>query len=301
MKKTIFFIIMGSCIMGVFLFIHSNTTKKESEAVAIVPPAITKPFTILIVPGHDTDTDCSNSQTCNSGARFRNLYERDLVVDLANNISTLLAQDPNYKVIVARDKKVWNPIFANYFANNQQAILDFKDQHQAAYKLLIASGQKKVVPDMGQHTKADQETALELYGINKWADENKVDLIIHLHFNNSTRRNINLPGSHSGFDVFIPDKQRVNAVTSRTVAEDIYRELQKKFNPEAPGSNFESLFEDQSLIALGASDTLTKPALLIEYAYIYEKKLQTTASRKQTLGQMAEQTVTGIKDYFSGK
>jgi N-acetylmuramoyl-L-alanine amidase len=247
------------------------------------------PFTILIVPGHDINA---------GGTSFRGIYERDLVVDVADDISLLLSQDPKYKIIVARDKQTWNPIFADYFASNRQAIIDFKNQHQVAYKLLVSSGQEKVVPDMGEHTLATPKTAIELYGINKWADENNVDLIINLHFNNSKRKNVKLPGEHSGFDMFIPERQSVNAATSRTIAEDVYNELKKKFKPEAPGY-YNSLFEDQSLIALGASNTLTKPSMLIEYGYIYEKKLLTVASRKQTLEQMAEQTVAGIQDYVN--
>jgi N-acetylmuramoyl-L-alanine amidase len=272
-----------------------NTITKETvsnNAVftsTVVSSVVAKPFTILIVPGHDTNT---------GGASFRGIYERDLVVDVANTISTLLSQNPLYKVIIARDKQNWNPIFADYFTNNKQAILDFKNEHQAAYKLLVASGQEKVVPDMGEHNLATPKTAIELYGINKWADENNIDLIIHLHFNNSTRINVKLPGSHHGFDMFIPQKQSVNAATSRIVAEDIYKELENKFSPEAPGY-YNSLFEDHSLIALGASNTLTKPAMLIEYAFIYEKILQTNTSREQTLEQMAQQTVKGIQDYVN--
>jgi N-acetylmuramoyl-L-alanine amidase len=297
MKKFIYFIAIGTVGILVFILVRPNIFKKEMAPVSFSPEA-PKSFTILLVPGHDTDTDCNNNLGCNKGASFRNIYERDLVVDLADNISALLAQNPKYKIIIARDKQNWNPIFADYFANDRQAILDFKNAHQTTFKLLLASGQKKVVPDMGEHTLASQKTAIELYGINKWANENSVDLIIHLHFNNSKRKNIALPGLHSGFDMFIPERQSVNAVTSRIIAEDVYNELKKKFNPEAPGY-YNSLFEDQSLIALGASGTLTKPAILIEYGYIYEKILQTDANRKNTLAQMAEQTVAGIQDYLN--
>ena len=292
-KYFIYFILICIIAVSTFLLFRTDTPTVESETVnagATLPISATNPFVILVVPGHDTTT---------GGASFKNIYERDLVVEVADDIASLFAQDPKYKIIVARDKQVWNPILANYFTDNHQAILDFKNTHQAAYKLLVASGQEKVIPNPAPHTLATKETSLELYGINKWANESKVNLIIHLHFNNSTRRNVKLPGPRSGFDMFIPEKQSINAVTSRTIAQDIYNELRKKFLPEAPGY-YHSLFEDQTLIALGASNTLTKPAILIEYAYIYEKIIQTTeAKRKQTLEQMAEQTVAGIQDYVS--
>lgn len=279
---------MWGVIISASIFIQISIAKKKTEITPVTPVFATSPFTILLVPGHDTDT---------GGGYFKDVYERDLVVEVANNISSLLNKDPKYKVIIARDNKAWNPIFADYFANKEQDILDFKNQRQASYKLLITSGQEKVVPSAGEHTLASPKTAVQLYGINKWANENKVDLIIHLHFNNNTRKKVKLPGKRHGFNMYIPEKQSVNAAVSRTIAENIYKELEKKFSPEAPGA-YNSLFEDQSLIALGAFNTLTKPAILIEYAYIYEKVFQTKTSQKKELEQMAEQTVIGIRDYF---
>jgi len=283
--------------VGIFLLAKNNIFKNKTEVSVVSPslppvvaPTPEKPFTILIVPGHDPKT---------GGASFKNIYERDLAVDVADNISALLSVDPKYKIIVARDKQNWNPILEDYFTNNEQAIIDFKNEKQQAYKNLVATGEQKVVPDAGEHTLATKNTAIELYGVNKWANENNVDLVIHLHFNNSTRRNVKLPGPRSGFDMYIPEKQSVNAPISRTIAEDIYNELKKKFTPEAPGY-YNSLFEDQSLIAVGASNTLTKPALLVEYGYIYEKILQNGATnRKNALEQMAEYTVAGIQDYVN--
>ena len=291
MRKYLLYLIpVGVVVIFVFLLINNDVIKNKSESFFNpTNTTIKKPFTVLVVPGHDTDT---------GGASFSNIYERDLVVDVANNISLLLDQDSKYKVIVARNNQTWNPVFTDYFTKNRQVILDFKNDHQVAFQSLIASGEKKVIlPGLGEHTTADLKTSIQLYGINKWADENDVDLIIHLHFNNSTRRNTKLPGKRYGFDIFIPEKQSANAATSRIVAMNIYNELQKKFNPEAPGSKYQSLFEDQSLIALGASNTLSKPSVLIEYGYIFEKILQTSESRKQSIEQMAEQTVAGIKGY----
>lgn len=280
---TYFIAICGMAVLA-FLLIRLNT-----KPVVPVSTVADKQYTILVVPGHNANY---------GGAKFNNIYERDLAVDIAENISSFFSQNSNYKVIIARDKQAWSPVFADYFVNEKQSILDFKNEKQAAYKLLVTSGQQKVVPDAGPHTKASDTTAIELYGINKWVNENNIDLVIHIHFNNSTRRNVKLPGPRSGFDMYIPEKQSVNALVSRNIAENIYKELQKKFTPEAPGY-FNSLFEDQSLIALGASNTLIKPAILIEYAYIYEKLLQNDSTRKQVIEQMALQTVAGIEDYVN--
>ena len=154
---------------------------------------------------------------------------------------------------------------------------------------------------MASHSEVNSTTSLELYGINKWADENDVDLVIHLHFNDSERVNMNTPGLLHGFTMFIPDKQRENSANSRAIAKDVFAELKKTFAPEVVNNDPDGLIEDQSLIALGASNTLTKPVTLIEYGYIYDKDLWSADDREKTLSEMAGETAAGIMDYINNK
>ncbi len=251
----------------------------------------TKPFTVLVVPGHDTTT---------GGAVFRDIYERNIVVDIAQKIADELNTVKGYKVIVARDTKEWNPILQNYFDQNKQTIIDWKSALQAQDKTLQANGQEKIVPDMASHSEVSSTSSLELYGINKWSNENDVDMVIHLHFNNTERTNMNNPGSLHGFAMFIPEAQRTNSTASRAIAKDIFAELKKNFSPEIVNNDKDGLIEDQSLIALGASNTLNKPSMLIEYGYVYDKNLWTLSDREKTLGTMASDTVAGIMDYVNG-
>ena len=294
-------LVAAAIYVGVFFgLIYANKNNAKAVAPATVAEAtatvatttlpISKPFTILVVPGHDTDS---------GGAHFRDIYERDVVVTIANKISDTLNAEAGYKVIVARNTKTWNPILQNYFDSEEQSIIDFKNQHQAADKALMASGQKQFVPDMASHSEVNQKSAIELYGINKWVNENDIDLVIHLHFNDSERPNSNAPGFYNGFTMFIPEKQMANSSTSRAIARDISAEIKKSFAPEAVGNDPDGLIEDQSLIALGASGTLEKPATLIEYGYIYDKDLWTEQDREKTLTEMAARTVAGIEDYVS--
>ena len=97
-----------------------------------------------------------------------------------------------------------------------------------------------------------QDMSVKLYGMNKWANENNVDLAINLHFNDEERPNINTPGDLAGFNIFIPDSQMKNYTASRLAAQDVYNELKSVEPPESGG-----LLENQDLIALGASGTLT--------------------------------------------
>ena len=106
-----------------------------------------------------------------------------------------------------------------------------------------------------------------------------------------------MSGFNKGFTIFIPDSQLKNASDSRMVGQMLYNELKKKFSPQLSSKGELPLLEDQNLIALGAYNTLAKPSVLIEYAYIYEKMLQNESERNKTLELMAEQTVSGIKKY----
>jgi N-acetylmuramoyl-L-alanine amidase len=250
-----------------------------------------KTFKILLVPGHDPKE---------GGANFKDIYERDLAVIIANKIEQILNEEEGYSVLVTRDMNDWNPIFFDYFKNNEKDILDFKNKKQAEDKLAMSSGKKKFVPDMAMHSEVNKKTAVELYGINKWSNENNINLVLHIHFNDSERNNMNYPGEYKGFTIFIPEKQMSNSSTSRGVAENIYEELKNILIPEVIGNQKSSLIEDQSLIALGSSGTLDNTAaLLVECGYIYEKIFRTKEDREIIMEKIAERTVTGIKKYVN--
>jgi N-acetylmuramoyl-L-alanine amidase len=246
-------------------------------------PPQAKTFNILIIPGHNP-TD--------GGANYKNIYERDLVAEIGAKIADTLNKESGYKVTVARDENNWNPILSDYFTSQKQQIIDWKNKLQEEDKAMLASGQKKYVADMADHSEVTADTSVRLYGMNKWANENNIDLVLNLHFNDEQRPNMNAPGDLKGFVIFVPESQMKNSGASKIAGEDIFKEL-KKIEP--PEINY--LLEDQTLIALGASGTLNAPSILIEYSYIYEKGIRTDADRENTLNQMAGQTALGIDDY----
>jgi len=249
-------------------------------------PAPIKTFNILIVPGHDVK---------DGGANYKNLYyERDLAAIIGGKIADIFNKADGYNITVARDTNSWNPIFSIYFQNERQEIIDWKNQCQANEKSSIASGKEKIVQEMGMPSEVTPDMSVKLYGINKWANENNIDLVLNLHFNDEERPNMNAPGNLTGFNIFIPESQMKNSAVSRLIAQNVYNEL-KIIEPSESGE----LLEDQNLIALGASGTLNAPSMLIEYAYIYEKKLRDDATRQETLDQMALQTAIGIENYVN--
>jgi len=263
----------------------SVATPSPAQRVVVATETV-KTFNILVIPGHEPKA---------GGGSYKNIYERDLAVDIANKIFETLSKDSEYKVTVARDENDWNPILKEYFQTQKQAIINFKTKCQQDTKALMASGKMKYVPNMGFHADASQEMSVRLYGMNKWANENDIDLVLNLHFNDEQRPNINTPGDLSGFVIFVPESQMKNSQASKLAAQDIFDQLK---SVESPQVNY--LLEDQSLIALGASGTMDAPSLLIEYAYIFEKKLRTDTDRLKTLDEFAQQTVLGIKKYVTG-
>ena len=91
-------------------FVYSVTVsgleQKYQDALSgTMPGATNNPkVKILIMPGHEPNY---------GGAEFGGLKERDMNVDLANDLVQLLKTDPRYGVVVGRDKQEWNPDLQN--------------------------------------------------------------------------------------------------------------------------------------------------------------------------------------------
>jgi N-acetylmuramoyl-L-alanine amidase len=251
------------------------------------------PIKILLVPGHDNTV---------WGAQYGNIKEADMTLAVATRIYNLLKKDKRFDVYITRDSKGYTKEFADYFANQQADILAFEQNAKKALQNKIVNGnfiQKENAP----HHKVSGDIALRLYGFNKWANENKIDAMIHIHFNDYPRPNKWTIGKYKGFAIYLPDGQFVNSKGSAQLAANIFIQLRKKYatstyQPEAGG-----LVRDQTLIALGSNGTLDASvrSILVEYSYIYEKKFRAKSTRLQAYTNMANLTATGIKNYFFSK
>ncbi len=254
--------------------------------------ATTAPVKILLVPGHDNAV---------WGAQYGNIKESDMNLALATRIYNLLKKDKRFEVYITRDSKGYTKKFADFLTQKDE-ILAFE---QSAKKIMlndIATGnftQKENAP----HHNVSEDIALRLYGFNKWVNENKMDAVIHIHFNDYPRKTKWTIGQYKGFTIYVPDPQLANSKESILLAKNIFIQLHKKYaisnwKPEASG-----LTPDQKLIAIGANNTLKASvrSILIEYSYIYEKKLRIKSTRLATYGDMASRTVMGIKNYFFPK
>ncbi len=243
-----------------------------------------KKVKVLIMPGHEPDF---------GGTELGALKERDINVEIANDLAIHLQSDPRLEVFIARDKLVWAPELANYFEEEWTGIERFVKSAKRAMNLLFKKETIEQRTFEVGHNIAATDVALRLYGINKWANENEYDLAIHIHLNDN-------PGAtnHSGFAVYVPDSQYGNSQSSRVLGVSIANEL-NQFNASStlPIENY-AIVEDQSLIALGARGTADFASVLIEYAYIYESKISKDAVRPVVLDDFAYQTYRGLRSFF---
>ena len=148
------------------------------------------------------------------------------------------------------------------------------------------------------HNDAPKDVALRLFGINKWANEHKVDIIIHIHFNDSGPRRAGAPGEYNGFTIYTPERQYSNSQASMDIAKRVFKRLSKMFSvSNLPGEDA-GVVEDQELIAIGSSNTVDAASLLVEYGYIYEPQFRVPAVRVMVLRELAFQTYLGLADFF---
>ena len=252
-----------------------------------------KQIKLLIVPGHDNQV---------WGAQYGNIKEADMNLALATRISNILKKDKRFEVHITRNSAGYTKEFTDYFANNQDAISAFKENAKTQMKTNITNGNfvQKVNPP---HRGVSEDVAIKLYSINKWADENEMDAVIHIHFNDYPRPNKWTLGKYKGFTIYEPEGQMVNSVESQKLAGKIFTQLHKKYSTSTYEKELGGLIPDQSLIALGSNGTLIASvrSVLIEYGYIYEKKFRKSSARRQAYKTMAELTTTGTKKYFFPK
>ncbi len=271
-----------------FLFIFSLIFPFHVFAANPLPD---EPIRILLVPGHDNKI---------WGAQYGNIKEADMNLVLATRIYDLLNGDKRFKVWITRDSMGYTTEFTDYFTNHQADILSFEkdSKKELQNKINNKSFIKKV--DV-RHNSATVDVAFRLYGINKWADENKIDAVIHIHFNDYPRKNKWIIGEYKGFAIYMPEGQMANFKESKQLAKSIFSQISKKYAPSTYKKELGGFVPDQNLIALGSNDTLKESvrSVLIEYGYIY--RFGNSKMRHEAYVSMADLTFKGIKNYFFGK
>ncbi len=248
-----------------------------------------KAVRILLVPGHEPTF---------GGAVYKDRYERDMTVELSQYLAAYLKKDARFEVLETRDSENWNPVLAQYFSTHASATDEFYESKKAEMDTLVGKGLLQMVSST-PHNSAPADVARHLYGINQWANEQKVDLVVNIHFNDAKRKNTEYPGPYTGFTVFVPERQYSNSSSSKVAADAITKHLRlfattSNLAPESGG-----VVEDQDLISIGRYNTLDAPGVLIEYGYLYERQFDDPQVRTAVLREFAFETATGIQDFFA--
>jgi N-acetylmuramoyl-L-alanine amidase len=247
---------------------------------------------ILIMPGHEPFS---------GGTSFKGMQEKDIAVTLAKKLALKLSADPHFEVIVARDYTSWHPSIAEYFDTHWEEIKNFRLGQKAEMAKLVSEGKIVKKTDGIVHNNAPEASAIRLFGINKWVNENGVDIAIHIHFNDYPRGNRGAPGEYSGFTIYVPDWQYSNAEATKVMAKAVFARLSRLFATSDLPQEQDGVVEDQDLIAIGQSNTVDAASMLIEYGYIYEPMITNDMVREAVLDEMALQTYLGVEDFFGGK
>jgi len=244
---------------------------------------------ILIVPGHDDESK--------GGAQFQGTREADLNLRLASELFQLFNADSHFEVFLTRDETGYRPEFSSYFSRDYFNIISFRDRLRQAMEKFFQQGLVKKRTFV-HHNAATEEDSLKLYGINKWANENDVDLVIHIHFNDYPGRPLDRTGKYSGFSLYIPEGQLPNARASQEIGRKVFNQLNKILSISDFPKEDSGMVEDQKLIAIGANASLNAAALLVEYGYIYESPIRNAEMRKYLFPEIAYQTYAGVKKFF---
>lgn len=253
-------------------------------------PEEDKKIKILLVPGHEPDL---------GGAEYGALKERELNLVVSEKIKNLLGKNKKFQVITLRNNNGWNPEFEKYVSDNRETILAWVKSMKDEMFSLVDSGKFNIVNAKMGHSTAPLNSAVFLYGINKWSSDNKIDIVIHLHFNDNPK--YKGEPNYEGFSIYVPEKQYSNASSSKVLAEDLKNEIIKIQKVSTMKEESGGVIEDQELIALGSYNTSDSLSVLIEYAYIYEDFMQNPVLRNNFIDKAAFFTSQGVKEFFESR
>ena len=246
---------------------------------------------ILIVPGHDNDS---------FGTQFKGIKEAQMNAELGQELFEFFQKDDKFETYTTRVKDGdYSQWFSDYFKSNKEEIRNFREDSQRQMRQAVEQG---MLAGDGQvyHNFAKDDDSLKLYAINKWANENNVEIVFHIHFNDYPGRKHDQPGEYSGFSIYVPEYQLPNHRSSSELAESLKNQMEKYFAKSDLPAESSILIEDQELIAVGSNASRDGVSVLVEYGYIYEPQFANQGTRSVALKEAAYQTYAGIKKFFDG-
>lgn len=274
----------GRSFFAGFMPVETITTEDLKSAYA------DHNFKILLVPGHDN---------VDYGTKFNGVREADLTLALAKELNSIFKDDERFKVFNVRNLATgdYDPVFSEYFTKESKDISSFRTRLKETLNKVLQTGGFKVREGV-DHNFVPNRVVQKLYGLNKWANENNIDVVLHMHFNDDAERRAGRAGDYEGFTIYVPEEQFSSSRTSRALAQSIFDRLKRNFSISTIKGESAGIVEDQKLIAVGAKGSLDSVGLLIEYGYIYEPQFLDAKLRQAVMRELAYQTFVGIKQYF---
>lgn len=242
-----------------------------------------KQLTVLIVPGHDN---------IDGGTSYKGVSEADYTAKIGQYLYEYLENDPNIDAVLVRNKNGYTKEFADYFAREGREISVFTNRAVERFNSLKASNQVEKPPPPFMHVRANSRVTKILYGLNKWANDHGVDIVLHIHLNNYPRRSGEI--RYEGYSVYIPDSTLPNHAPSKAIAEALSGTFSRFWAKSNLHLEKDTIIEDPDLIALGSYGSLRAASVLLEYGYIYEPRFQNELLLKET----AFRTYQGLVSYF---
>lgn len=248
-----------------------------------------KKFNIILVPGHDP---------VYSGAAFGGYTEASLNLRLSQYLKEFLEKDGHFVVSISRgvdgEYASW---LTNYVNSNRAQILSFALEKKKVMLNALTGGVAVKIPGV-EHNPAPGDTKTYLYALNKYGNEVGADLILHVHFNDQPRAKLSKPGKHTGFAIYVPEAQFGNSESSKALASSLKDVLEETLPGSSHPQESKIIIEDQELIAIGVDNQRAGPSFLVEYGYIYEAAIRTSATRDMMLREYAYQTYRGLLSHF---
>jgi len=274
--------------LGASAFIVFSHSVKIKNLSTILPfTEQNKKIKLLIVPGHEPNA---------GGASYGKINERDLNLQLSEILKNDLSKNTNIEVTLARDENGWNSDLKNYIETSSTTIMSWVADMKNKMLAKVNTGKIELINPNMKHNNATDEAVLYLYGTNKWIDENNIDLVLHVHFNNNPK--YKGKPNYSGYCIYVPDSQYGNASSSRIFANYLNDEISKIEKKSNMPQEKETIIPDQQLIAIGNYDTLKIPSAVVEYAYIYEPMMTSSSTRNNFINKAASSTAAAIEKYI---
>jgi len=266
-----------------------NIIKKDVKVKEVQEKTFSK-YRILLVPGHDKD---------DYGAEFKNTKEEKINLDLAKRIYNLFDKDEKFEIFTTRNENGYTDEFQSYFIDQKEEIKEFIYKNKKETRDKYTEGEFEPVRVV-EHNLATEDVAFRLYGINRWVNENEIDLVIHIHFNDYPRGDMDEVGKYNGFSIYIPSNNLSGYEESKKIANLLRENLGKFFNESNLPVEKDIVIENSDLIAIGSNNTIVRAApILVEYGYIYEDIFYKASQKTESLNKAAYQTYDSVREFLN--